>query len=173
MRFKKKFTDYLCGSLLILISTGIAFIFPGESFLASQETIDVGVNAEGENQGLSVISWKLLQKLDYKSSVVPEDLQKYLNTKVKIPGFAVPLDDDSEHVREFLFVPNQMACIHVPAPPPHLVIYVILEKSLPIENLSGPLWLAGLLELEAVDSSYGSAAFKMQGHEVRPYTYDT
>ena len=44
---------------------------------------------------------------------------------IEIPGFIVPLSEDSEGlVTEFFLVPYVGACIHVPPPPPNQIVYV-------------------------------------------------
>ena len=163
---------WLGGSLLILASALIAVLMPQQGFLNK----GAGPAAQSELQELehgeaSEIGWKLLQTLDYKKDVVPEELQARLNKKVKIPGFAVPLSSDYQAIDEFLFVPNQLACIHVPAPPPHLVIMVKLRKATGMNELSGPLWLSGILALKHSASVYGAAAYELDALEVKPYIY--
>ncbi|MGL4829805.1 MAG: DUF3299 domain-containing protein, partial [Vibrio sp.] len=44
-------------------------------------------------------------------------------SRVKIPGFVIPLEGDDQKVTEFLLVPYFGACIHVPPPPPNQIIY--------------------------------------------------
>ncbi len=52
---------------------------------------------------------------------------KLSETKVKIPGFVVPLVvNDNGVVSEFFLVPYFGACIHVPPPPPNQIVYVKL-----------------------------------------------
>ena len=48
--------------------------------------------------------------------------------KVKLSGYIVPIDIDSESVSTFLFFPNQAACIHVPASPANQTIFVTAKK---------------------------------------------
>ena len=47
-----------------------------------------------------------------------------LNKKVRIPGYAVPLDTERSETREFLLVPYFGACIHTPPPPANQIVLV-------------------------------------------------
>jgi hypothetical protein len=118
------------------------------------------------------LRWQTLQKLNYKTNEIQDEtLRSVLDTLVKIPGFAVPLSDDLQSVSEFLLVPNMMACIHVPAPPPNLIVYVRLDKPLKREQLVGPLWIIGVLRIKTLQSVFGSSSFEMHNVKVEPYEY--
>ncbi len=74
-------------------------------------------------------------------------------------------------MHEFLLVPNQMACIHVPPPPPNLIVFVRLDKPVKIEELMGPLWTSGILRLKTLQSIYGSSSFQLENVKVEPYEF--
>ncbi|NRA45830.1 MAG: DUF3299 domain-containing protein [Oligoflexales bacterium] len=160
------------------MSALIAYFFPNISFLnpRSEESsndqsshIQLKPGESGDNIA-KVVGWRLLQTLDYKNFNIPDDLKKAVNHLVRIPGFAVPLSDGLSRVEDFLLVPNQMACIHVPAPPPNLIVLVHLDKARSIRELSGPLWIEGVLEVKKTESTYGAAAYVMNAVKVEPYT---
>lgn len=73
------------------------------------------------------------------------------NTKVKIPGFVIPLEGDANKVTEFLLVPYFGACIHVPPPPPNQIIYVKFPKGAPVQELWDVIYLVGTLKTETVN----------------------
>lgn len=161
-----------------MVSALIAYFFPNVSFLSpqSQESdneksshIQLGIGGDESNVVMTV-GWRLLQTLDYQNLSIPSELQKAVNRPVRIPGFAVPLSDGLSSIKEFLLVPNQMACIHVPAPPPNLVVLVELEKGRSIRELWGPLWIEGVLEVKKSKSTYGAAAYEMKAYSVEPYS---
>lgn len=120
---------------------------------------------------ITEIKWEDLYKLDYKTGKAPDSLKKLHKTKVRIPGFIVPLSDDLRALKEFLLVPNAQACIHVPAPPPNLIVYVILDKSLPIEKVTNPSWIEGTLLIETSNSEYGAASYKMLADKMEEYKF--
>ena len=54
---------------------------------------------------------------------------------VRIPGYVVPFDFDSDQSwAEFLFVPYMGACIHTPPPPPNQIVLVRLAKKLVVKD---------------------------------------
>ncbi|NRA46684.1 MAG: DUF3299 domain-containing protein [Oligoflexales bacterium] len=177
---KKSFwnSTLLGGTFLILLSALTAYLFPNGSFLSPP--IQVSTNDKsshiqltaggGEVSKIKTVEWGLLQALDYKNLKIPTELLKVINQRVRIPGFAVPLSDGLRNIREFLLVPNQMACIHVPAPPPNLVVLVELEEGVSIQELTGPIWIEGILELKESKSVYGSAAYEMKADTITPYS---
>jgi len=70
-----------------------------------------------------------------------------LNEKtVRIPGFVIPLEGDSETISELLLVPFYGACIHVPPPPPNQIIHVKFDKAAPIAALWDVVYITGKLK---------------------------
>lgn len=123
---------------------------------------------KGSGGGEAVeVDWRLLNQMDYIAKKAPEDLQKHDNTRVKIPGFMVPLEDNSRLVTEFLLVPNPQACIHVPPPPPNQMVYIKMKKGVPAAY--GPIWVYGDFKISVMHSQYGEASFEMDADFVEPY----
>ncbi len=79
-----------------------------------------------------------------KQSMIGKVRNELNGSKVKIPGFVIPLEGDDKAVTEFLLVPYFGACIHVPPPPPNQIIYVKFKKKGHQYNSCGMLsmWLA-------------------------------
>lgn len=113
------------------------------------------------------IDWRQLAELDYMTQTASEKLKKFDHTRVKIPGFMVPLEDDQKKVTEFLLVPSPQACIHVPAPPPNQMVYVKIPKGVPAAF--GPIWVYGDFDISTQKSQYGDASFKMTADKIEPY----
>ena len=163
---------YLGATILILISILVSMFYPKSSLMLPEQTETStlpSIPLEGEPFS---VRWQTLQKLDYKKNEIKDALlQQMLDKSVKVPGFAVPLTDNLQAVREFLLVPNQMACIHVPPPPPNLIVFVRLDKPLKIEDLVGPLWVHGTLRLKTLQSIYGASSFELEKVKVEPYQF--
>ncbi len=68
------------------------------------------------------------------------------NSKVKIPGYAVPLKGDKKTITEFLLVPYMGACVHMPPPPTNQVILVTYPKGAPTDLLYDAIWVKGTLK---------------------------
>ena len=114
------------------------------------------------------VDWRNLGELDYTTGVSPETLKKHDGTRVKIPGFMVPLEDDSKQVTEFLLVPSPQACIHVPAPPPNQMVYVRMKTG-GTPAAFGPIWVYGVFRMVTQKSQYGDASFELIGDSIEPY----
>ncbi|RAP28710.1 hypothetical protein DID76_04495 [Candidatus Marinamargulisbacteria bacterium SCGC AG-414-C22] len=100
-----------------------------------------------------VLSWDLMSKLDSETGNMPSELAQLNQQMVEITGFIVPLelDDSIDSVKEFLLVPDPLACIHVPPPPVNQMVYVIMNKSIPLDmDLRGVI-LEGILTIYKED----------------------
>lgn len=146
---------FIAGCLfLFLLGGGIYFTFNGVK--------------SNSGQGVE-IDWRLLGEMDYITGKAPNELQKLNHSLVKVPGFMVPLEDNSKQVTEFLLVPTPQACIHVPAPPPNQMVYVKMRSSKGAEVPMGPIWVYGELNMVTKKSMYGDASFEILGDSVEPY----
>ena len=73
-----------------------------------------------------------------------------LNGKiVRMPGYALPLEQSAGGMTEFLLVPYVGACIHVPPPPPNQIVYVKLKSAYKIASLYEPVWITGRMTTDA------------------------
>lgn len=89
--------------------------------------------------------------------------------KVRVPGFAVPLDGQSGSVSEFLLVPYFGACIHTPPPPANQIIHVKMKK--PVEALGAmqAYWVWGTLQVVRTKSDMGNAGYRIDAVGLQPY----
>ncbi|MCH2534050.1 MAG: DUF3299 domain-containing protein [Bdellovibrionales bacterium] len=123
-----------------------------------------------DDSAFPTVRWNDLVKMDYNTGEAPSDLLEFKDRMVKIPGYIVPLDDDYVVLTEFLLVPNPQACIHVPPPPPHLIVQVKLKNPVPMEEVKNPAWIYGKLEFKTVTSEYGAASYYMEVDRMVPYS---
>lgn len=119
------------------------------------------------------IKWKHLRELNYKTGIAGDGI-KIMNGKlVKIPGYIVPLDFESEKVTEFLLVPTMGACIHVPPPPPNQTVYVTSKTPIPAEEIMyRPFWVSGRLKISSHTSELAEAGFHLESIKVDPYKFE-
>ncbi|PIS10357.1 MAG: hypothetical protein COT73_09830 [Bdellovibrio sp. CG10_big_fil_rev_8_21_14_0_10_47_8] len=115
------------------------------------------------------VDWRLLGELDYISGKASSELQALDGKMVRIPGFMVPLEDNSRAVSEFLLVPSPQACIHVPPPPPNQMVLIDMDKNSDAKVEYGPIWVYGRLSLTPKKHQYGESSFSMQGQYIEPY----
>ena len=99
-------------------------------------------------------------------------VEKYNNTKIRVPGFIVPLEFDSEqNVTSFFLVPYFGACIHVPPPPPNQMIFVSGAKNLKADMIYSPFWISGTLTTDVMTHDLGQVAYSLKVDSVEEYTY--
>jgi Uncharacterized protein conserved in bacteria len=137
---------------------------------AAPEAAELLAAAASSASQVRELWWKTLRGLDYKKGTVTDDLKSYDGTRVKIPGFMVPLEDDAEKVSEFLLVPYVGACIHTPPPPPNQIVHVKMagNKSIPMYWYD-PVWIEGEFKIKSVKSMYGDVAFTLNGQTQEMY----
>ena len=115
------------------------------------------------------IDWATLRGLDPASGTTTPELKRIDGTIVEIPGFMVPLEDDSSRVSEFLLVPSPQACIHVPPPPPNQMVHVKMASGRSTAMAYGPIWLVGKIQITDYAGPYGTSAYFVTGISTRPY----
>ena len=118
----------------------------------------------------TVVGWRLLAKLNYRTGEKTEELAALEGKLVKVPGFTVPLEDWASSATEFLLVPYVGACIHTPPPPPNQLVYIQMDEG-KRAKMDGwnPVWVEGVLSIEMTESVYGYVGFTITGHRVYPY----
>jgi hypothetical protein len=131
----------------------------------------VGPGDAGANSAKAPsVMWEDLQQLDLKSGKAPANIKKLDGTIVRVPGFVIPLEDNDQSVSEFLLVPYPMACIHVPAPPPNLIVHVKMEKGRKVDfDFYAPVWTQGRLKIQTTRNMYTDSSYFMDGMVVEPY----
>lgn len=98
-------------------------------------------------------------------------LEPSLNGKrIRLAGFAVPLERVGDDVSEFLLVPYFGACIHSPPPPANQTIHVFVKGKPRAMNTMDTVWVAGTLELHRGESGLGVAGYRLQAESIRPYS---
>jgi hypothetical protein len=118
------------------------------------------------------VGWGQLQTLNLDLPLAKQSsaAQKLDGKMVNIPGFMVPLEDDLDHVDEFLLVPYAGACIHVPPPPPNQMVYVKMNGATKIHvTFTDPIVVTGQLKISTVVSPYGDVSYEMSALSVKPY----
>jgi uncharacterized protein len=101
------------------------------------------------------------------SAAVNPDLE---GLTLRIPGFIVPLDENSEGlVTEFFLVPYYGACIHVPPPPPNQMVYVKPAKPVLVKDTFNAYWITGVMHVQARSTHIASSSYSMKVEKVEVY----
>jgi len=99
-------------------------------------------------------------------------------SKIRLPGYLLPLEIENRKVTEFLLVPWVGACIHTPPPPPNQIVHVKLAKGFDIgDEVFTAVWVSGLMktekntpELSYVDGKQNiDVSYVMQADKVELY----
>jgi len=124
-------------------------------------------NGEIDDSDPRIIAMRIKMDEFYKL----EPVNKILDGKhIKLPGFVVPLEGDGERVSEFLLVPYQGACIHVPPPPPNQVVYVRMKKgTAAVRHLFEVVMVTGTMRVATVKSDVAEAGYTLYADKVVPY----
>ena len=97
---------------------------------------------------------------------------KYINQKIRMPGFVVPLDAVRHGQREFLLVPYFGACIHTPPPPANQIVLVTphpqLNLSKTLESMD-VIWVEGELKETRTKTASGVSGYSLEAIKVYPY----
>ncbi len=89
---------------------------------------------------------------------------------LRIPGFGVPLDENSEGlVTEFFLVPYYGACIHVPPPPPNQIVFVKPAKPVQIKDTFDAYWITGRMRVDVRRNRMASSSYSMNATKVELY----
>ena len=75
-------------------------------------------------------------------------VKTFTGQRVRLPGFAIPLESDTSTAKSFILVPYYGACIHVPPPPPNQIVHVRLSRPIDMPDMYSPFFLAGTLRAE-------------------------
>jgi hypothetical protein len=124
--------------------------------------IDVSRIAEGSADELEL--QRKMRKI-WDTAPVRADLE---GQRVRLPGYAVPLEYSTGAIREFLLVPYFGACIHSPPPPANQIVMVRLQRPTRIRTMDA-CWVAGVLGIEHTSTDWGVSGYTLIGHQVDEY----
>ncbi|MCW5966727.1 MAG: DUF3299 domain-containing protein, partial [Bryobacterales bacterium] len=113
---------YALSRLVPVALFAIALLSPGGKWSFTPTAL--GQQAEAPKK----VTWSMLRKFNYRTGDISEELKALDKKLVRVPGFIVPLEDSATEATEFLLVPYQGACIHVPPPPPNQIVHVMMAK---------------------------------------------
>ncbi len=123
--------------------------------------------------GYQPVEWDDLGTLDPETGKsLNEKVKNALSQPAAVPGYIVPLADGGDLLDEFLFVPEPMMCIHVPAPPPQFIIMAKMKEPLKFpEDFSTwePYWIKGALRIQQSKSELADAAYLMSVDSIEKY----
>lgn len=115
------------------------------------------------------LNWWILSQLNLESGDVPPILTRLNSETVELSGYMVPLEDSFTEVSEFLLVPSDGSCIHMPPPPANQVVRVIMQKDAP-KFTPDPITVRGVFSLEHSKDTPSTVTYQILGDLIRPYS---
>ncbi|MBK8117919.1 MAG: DUF3299 domain-containing protein [Sulfuritalea sp.] len=89
--------------------------------------------------------------------------------RIRLPGFAIPLEVKGDKVTEFLLVPYFGACIHSPPPPANQIVHAVSARPLTKLRTMDAVWVSGTLSLHRADTPWGKAGYRLAVDKIAPY----
>ncbi len=108
---------------------------------------------------------------DFQSPTLAPVVDSLDKQKIRLAGFAVPLEGDDNGITEFLLVPYMGACIHVPPPPSNQIIYVKGGEKLPVDMIYDAFWVTGTIKVGTVSSELAEAGYSLTADGFEVYEY--
>lgn len=101
---------------------------------------------------------------------------KKLNTEldgamVKLPGYIIPFEMDSNGVTAFMLVPYVGACIHTPPPPPNQLVFVTSQTPWPNDRMWDPVWVFGRLSGKPMSTQIADVGYQMTAERIEIYQW--
>lgn len=98
-------------------------------------------------------------------------MNETLNGKViRMPGYIIPLEQQTQGVTSFILVPYVGACIHVPPPPPNQLVIVDSKTPWPNESLWDAVWVTGLLSTRIQSTEVAEVGYHLEASNIEAYS---
>ncbi len=125
--------------------------------------------AQSGSDEVKTIEWPTLAQYDLKTGKPSALLTELDGRLIRLPGFMVPLEDNTQLVKEFLLVPDPQACIHYPPPPPNqqVLVQMVGDESATVDWK--PVWIEGHLRITSGTTKYGTAIFQVKARRTEAY----
>ena len=93
-------------------------------------------------------------------------IARWNGQRVRISGFAVPLDYDGFRVRNFILAPFRGACIHVPPPPANQLVMVTAAEPLELRDPNAAVTVTGTFSTSVLHTSLAEVGYVMEAEAV-------
>jgi len=91
------------------------------------------------------------------------------NSRIKLPGHLVPLEEVAAGHTEFLLVPYFGACIHTPPPPANQIVLVVPAKPAGGFRSMDTVWVSGILRTTRSNSPMGASGYRLESAQVERF----
>ncbi|PHR51256.1 MAG: hypothetical protein COA47_18160 [Robiginitomaculum sp.] len=90
---------------------------------------------------------------------------------IRMPGFVVPFDLNSQGVTDFMLVPYLGACIHTPPPPANQLVLVRAATPWPGDQPWEPVWVTGVMRTRLQSTKLGETGYSIAADEMEIYVW--
>lgn len=88
---------------------------------------------------------------------------------VRLPGYIVPIDYSGTGVTAFILVPFVGACVHVPPPPAHQLVFVTTQKPYESSGLFEAVNVIGMFGTASTSTQLADIAYALSADEIVPF----
>lgn len=122
-------------------------------------------NIEDDDPKVAEIQSKMRDLMSAAPAVASLD-----GRRIRMPGLVLPLEADTETMRELLLVPYFGACIHVPPPPANQILYIRTKaEGVPAREFYEPVWVEGVLHVQFHANETGDAGYILDLENIETY----
>jgi hypothetical protein len=93
-------------------------------------------------------------------------------TRIRMPGFMLPVETDGRGVTAFILTPYVGACIHVPPPPPNQLVFVTSERPWPSEAMFDAVWVSGTIRVNLITTTLAEIGYDVVADEIEAYVWE-
>lgn len=90
---------------------------------------------------------------------------------IRMPGFIIPMEFEGMAVTEFILVPYEGACIHVPPPPPNQLVYVRSTVPWETSGLWDVVWVTGVMSARTRDTELAVTGYALEADLIETYRW--
>lgn len=92
-------------------------------------------------------------------------------TRVRMPGYMLPLQTSGSGVTEFILVPYAGACVHVPPPPPNQLVFVTSKRPWNAQAMFEPVWVTGTIKIDPISTNLAEIGYSMSADLIELYEW--
>ena len=88
---------------------------------------------------------------------------------VRLPGYVVPIEYSGAGVTAFILVPFVGACVHVPPPPAHQLVFVTTEEPYEGTGLFEAVNVTGMFGTASTSTQLADIAYALSADHIEPF----
>ncbi len=88
---------------------------------------------------------------------------------VRLPGYVVPIDYSGTGVTAFILVPFVGACVHVPPPPAHQLVFVTTEEPYEGKGLFEAVNVTGMFGTASTLTQLAQISYALSADHIEPF----